>query len=127
MSNSPSPSPTQVPSALCWSAWIAVVSIIVQTILAVCMLAGIHLGEVHEGFGYLTLVASIVAAVTAVMWKRRGGPAGVMGHALGMAVLLIIQFALGEVGHPVKWVHVVLGFVIVVGLLTLPLSLDKKK
>ena len=50
-----------------------------------------------------------------------------MGHALGMAVLLIIQFALGEMGHPVKWVHVVLGFVIVVGLLTLPLSLDKKK
>ena len=115
MSNSPSPSPTQVPSALRWSAWIAVVSIIVQTILAVCMLAGIHLGEVHEGFGYLTLVSSIVAAVTAVMWKRRGGPAGVMGHALG------------EMGHPVKWVHVVLGFVIVVGLLTLPLSLDKKK
>ncbi|AOG28015.1 hypothetical protein JMX53_06985 [Cutibacterium avidum] len=122
------PASTDVPALLRWPAWIAVGSVVVQAAIASFMLSGVHhLGQAHAGFGYLTLASGIVAAVAAVLWKRRGGPAGVMGHALGMAVLLVIQFALGEVGHPVKWVHVALGVVIVLGLVGLPMSLSRKK
>lgn len=108
------------PSSLLWSSWIAIAAVAAQAVVAIFMLSGVHgLGELHAGFGYVTLIATIVAAVAAVMWKRKGGPAGIMGHALGMAVIVIIQFALGEAG--VKWVHVVLGILIVAGLIALPM------
>ena len=115
-----------MPRALTISAWIAVASIAVQAVLACFMLSGVHgLGHIHEGFGYITLLASIVAAVLAVVWRRRGGPSSVVGHASGTAVLLIVQFILGEVGHPVKWIHVVLGVVMVIAVVGLPQTISK--
>ncbi|MDO4412493.1 hypothetical protein [Cutibacterium sp.] len=116
------------PKALTISAWVSVVSVIIQAALACFMLSGVSgLGDVHLGFGVLTLVAAIVAAVLAVMWKRRGGPSSVVGHAIGMAVLILVQYALGEMssGGAIKWIHVILGVVIVVGLFGLPQSIAK--
>lgn len=116
------------PKALTISAWIAVASVIIQAALACFMLSGVHgLGDVHMGFGILTLVAAIVAAVLAVMWKRRGGASSIVGHAVGMAVLILVQYGLGEMssGGAVKWIHVILGVVMVVGLLALPQSIAK--
>ncbi|MGK2310206.1 hypothetical protein [Cutibacterium sp. V970] len=116
------------PKALTISAWVAVASVILQTVLACFMLSGVHgLGDVHMGFGIATLVAAIVTAVLAVMWKRRGGPSAIVGHAIGMAVLVLVQFGLGEMSSSgaTKWIHVILGVVIVVGLLVLPQSIAK--
>ncbi|MCW5107519.1 hypothetical protein PA07A_1892 [Cutibacterium acnes P07A] len=61
------------------------------------------------------------------MWKRRGGSSAVVGHAVGMAVLILVQYVLGELssGGAIKWIHVVLGVVIVIGLLVLPQSIGK--
>ena len=85
------------PKALTISAWVAVGAVIVQAVLACFMLSGVHgLGDVHMGFGIVTLLAAIVAAVLAVMWKRRGGSSAVVGHAVGMAVLILVQYVLGE-------------------------------
>lgn len=116
------------PKALTISAWVAIGSVIVQAVLACFMLSGAHgLGDAHMGFGIVTLLAAIVAAVLAVMWKRRGGSLAVVGHAVGMAVLILVQYVLGELsnGGAIKWIHVVLGVVIVIGLLVLPQSIGK--
>jgi hypothetical protein len=44
-----------------------------------------------------------------------------------MAVLILVQYVLGELssGGAIKWIHVVLGVVIVIGLLVLPQSIGK--
>lgn len=97
------------PKALTISAWVAVGAVIVQAVLACFMLSGVHgLGDVHMGFGIVTLLA-------------------VVGHAVGMAVLILVQYVLGELssGGAIKWIHVVLGVVIVIGLLVLPQSIGK--
>ncbi|MSS44564.1 hypothetical protein FYJ43_00475 [Cutibacterium sp. WCA-380-WT-3A] len=116
------------PKALHICAWIAVGSVIVQAVLACFMLSGVRgLGDVHMAFGIVTVLATIIAAILAVMWKRRGGPSAVVGHAAGMAVILLVQFALGELsdGGAIKWIHVVLGVIIMVGLFVLPKSISK--
>ena len=116
------------PKALTICAWVAVGSVIIQAVLACFMLSGVHgLGDAHMGFGIVTLLATIVTAVLAVMWKRRGGPSAVVGHAAGMAVLILVQYVLGELsnGGAIKWIHVVLGVVIVIGLFVLPRSISK--
>ena len=50
-----------------------------------------------------------------------------VGHAAGMAVLILVQYVLGELsnGGAIKWIHVVLGVVIVIGLFVLPRSISK--
>ena len=64
-------------------------------------------------------------------WTDRGrscaGASAVVGHAVGMAVLILVQYVLGELsnGGAIKWIHVVLGVVIVIGLLVLPQSIGK--
>ena len=119
---------SSAPKALTICVWVAVGSVVIQAVLACFMLSGVHgLGDAHMGFGIVTLLAAIVAAVLAVMWKRRGGSLAVVGHAVGMAVLILVQYVLGELsnGGAIKWIHVVLGVVIVIGLLVLPQSIGK--
>ncbi|AXE37425.1 hypothetical protein [Acidipropionibacterium virtanenii] len=117
----PESGPT-VPSVLTWGTWAAVVLVAAQLVLGILMLSGSwSLIEAHAGLGYAGTLAAVLAAVSAVVWKRRGGSAGVMAHAVAMPVLMIIQIGLGSAG--VKWVHVVLGVLILIGLIGLPMSL----
>ena len=116
------------PKALTISAWVAVGAVIVQAVLACFMLSGVHgLGDVHMGRGTRSRLAPLAAAVRGVKSKLRGGCAAVVGHAVGMAVLILVQYVLGELssGGAIKWIHVVLGVVIVIGLLVLPQSIGK--
>ena len=99
----PASGPT-VPAVLTWGTWIAVVLI-----------------DAHAGLGYAATLSAAVAAISAIVWKRRGGATGVMAHAVSMPILMIIQIGLGSAG--IKWVHVVLGILILLGLIGLPMSL----
>lgn len=121
----PGSGPT-VPPVLGWAAWIAVVLVAAQLVLGILMLNGSwNLLQAHAGLGYAATLAAAVAAVSAVVWKRRGGRTGVMAHAVSMPVLMLIQIGLGQGG--VKWVHVVLGVLILIGLVGLPMSLRARR
>lgn len=72
------------------------------------------LAHVHMIVGLVVIIASIVAAVTAGLHGRAGGNRGLMFHTLGTAVLILIQFGLGEmISSPaLRIVHMVVGIVI---------------
>ncbi|WP_236082088.1 hypothetical protein [Acidipropionibacterium jensenii] len=121
----PGSGPT-IPPVLTWASWIAVVLVLGQLVLGILMLNGSwNLIEAHAGLGYAATLAAVLAAVSAVVWRRRGGRSGVMAHAISMPILMIIQIGLGESG--IKWVHVVLGVIILIGLIGLPMSLRSRR
>ncbi|AOZ47100.1 hypothetical protein DUY81_02360 [Acidipropionibacterium acidipropionici] len=121
-SDPPPESGPTVPAVLTWGTWIAVVLVAAQLVLGILMLNGSwSLIDAHAGLGYAATLAAAVAAVSAIVWKRRGGATGVMAHAVSMPILMIIQIGLGSAG--IKWVHVVLGVLILLGLIGLPMSL----
>ncbi|HET7725673.1 MAG TPA: hypothetical protein VFK68_13625, partial [Propionibacteriaceae bacterium] len=67
--------------------------------------------------GYVSLLATIAATVAAYVWFRKGGSRGLLMHAGGIAVLMVLQIVLGEI--KAVWFHVGLGVVIVVGAIAL--------
>lgn len=68
----------------------------------------------HNIIGLLAIVAGIVATVAAFLNKSRGGNPGLAFHILGTTVLLLVQYALGEVGSGLIITHMVIGIVILV-------------
>jgi hypothetical protein len=76
----------------------------------------------HGILGYTNLLVMIVAAVASYFWFRKGGSRGLLMHAAGMAVLMIIQVGLGQGG--VLWV--VLGVLIVLGSIALAVLAYRK-
>lgn len=110
-----------VPSALRYlrlTSGLTVLSTLVQVGLAIGLLTGSHgLREPHGIAGMVTIVASVAAAVFAFLWRRQGGSAGLLGHAMSIPVMALAQFALGEMGA--ELIHIIIGvlfFVAVVGL-----------
>lgn len=112
-----------VPSVLVWCTWIAVALVTVQLVLGLFMLFGsAPLGLIHEWIGYVATASAVVAAVSAIVWKARGGKTGIMAHAVSMPVLMIVEIILG-LSSVNEWVHAVLGLLILIGLIGLPMSL----
>ncbi len=89
---------------------------LVQTVLGSMILSGSWVGA-HKMIGFVTLAVSVVAAVAAFLWMRRGGNKGLFMHAAGMVVLFVAQVGLGEAGA--RTVHVVLGFAVLLGAVAL--------
>lgn len=83
------------------------------------------LQTIHGYVGYATLLAAIVAAVGAVMWKRTGGSTGTMAHAISMPVLMIVQVGLAEMNVPI--IHAVFGVLIGIGVVALALMVNGAK
>jgi len=108
---------------------IAAVLAILQTVVAVTMMATDNETVVmlHEGVGFLYAAAAVVTAVPAVIWGRLSHNTGLIGHAVGMAVAGVVQLLLGllfapEEGQPngpMIYVHMVLGLLILVGSIAL--------
>lgn len=73
--------------------------------------------NLHTIIGYVTLAVAVVAAVLAVMWKSVSGNKGLMMHAIGVAVLAIVQVGLGASG--VRLPHIILGVVILIAAVAL--------
>lgn len=110
----PGSGPT-IPPVLTWGIRVALLLVVVQFVLGVLMLRGSwNLIDAHAGLGYTATLAAALAAVSAIVWRRAGGTNGPMILAVSIPILMIVQIGLGEAG--VKWVHVVLGSLILIGL-----------
>ncbi|HNM96461.1 MAG TPA: hypothetical protein PKK40_00800 [Marmoricola sp.] len=104
---------TTVPSLLRQSSIAVGVLVMTQALLGLVLLVfSDSLKDVHKYIGMATMLAAIVAAVAAIMWKRNGGPTGLMAHAISTAVLAIAQFGLGEMGDDMRGLHLFVGFLV---------------
>ena len=102
------------------SAAIAALAAAGQTVLGFILSMGnFSVSSVHASVGGIALLAAIVAGVASVLWKRRSGNSGLMGHAVGMAVFGLAQFALGELGGGLVTVHIIAGLAFLVGAVAL--------
>lgn len=70
----------------------------------------------HNVIGLLILVASVIATVAAFLHARVGGNRGLVFHMLGTAVLILVQYALGEMATStgIFIAHMVLGVIVMV-------------
>lgn len=89
---------------------------VIQTVLGTMIMTGTWMAS-HQMIGFVTFLVSIIAAVAAFLWMRRSGNTGLFMHAAGMAVLFLAQVGLGEAGA--RGVHIVLGFLVLLGSLAL--------
>lgn len=102
------------------AAGVASLAAVAQTILGFILSAGnFGVATLHSSFGGIALVAVIVAAVASVLWKKASGNTGLMAHGVGMAVLGVVQFGIGEVGGGLVMVHIVLGLAFLAGAVAL--------
>ena len=100
------------------SSALAALFTVIQAILIIIRVAtGATLIGVHGMVGYLSLLSMITATIAAYVWFRKGGSKGLVMHAGGVAVLMIVQIGLGEA--KVAPVHIALGIVIVLGAVAL--------
>ncbi len=88
-----------------------------QTILGFVMYSGNHsMATAHTSIGGGVVVLAIVAAVASVLWCRQSGNKGLRNHGIGMAVLALAQFALGELAYRgLTMVHIVVGLAFLIG------------
>lgn len=106
----------------------AAVSAVLSLVQA--LLAFLSLGKVaklitpHGIIGDVNLLVMVIAAVAAVVWFRKGGSRGLMMHAIGMAVIFLVQIGLGEA--ELKWPHVGIGVLAVVGSVALAVLAYRK-
>jgi hypothetical protein len=91
---------------------------IVQTLLGLGVLGDLGgMFSIHQGIGYLVLLATVAAAVFAVLWSRQSGNKGLMMHAITVAVLALIQIGIAQMG--VVWLHVIVGVLILIAAIAL--------
>ena len=89
---------------------------VVQAVLGFRMASGTFVSS-HGTIGNVTFVVALVAAVAAFLWMRRSGNKGLFMHAAGMAVIALVQVALGEMG--LRAAHIAIGVLFLVGAVAL--------
>jgi hypothetical protein len=67
----------------------------------------------HGTLGNVTFVVALLAAVFAFLWMRKSDNKGLFMHAAGMAVIAMVQIALGEM--EIREVHMAVGVLFLVG------------
>lgn len=111
-STTPTSTPTPAPGILTFlrvAAVLAALGAIASPLLALGPLtASGPLHALHGMLGNINVVLALAAGVAGVLWKRASGNAGLMGHALSLPILAVVQVALGEMG--LAMVHIGLGF-----------------
>lgn len=118
-------------SRLRTTALVIIVSVLIQLGLGIAMLSGSwSLADAHGGFGYLTFIASLVAAVFAFQASKADPTAkGLLFHTLSLPVLALVQIGMVEAGggsEVIKWVHVVLGLAFIGAVVSLFSLLNKR-
>lgn len=104
-----------------WSLLVLRISAVLATLVAIFQTtsgfgwAGAF--SVHPRTGELVTVLLVVAAVAGYLWSRRSGNKGLFMHAAGMAVLGVIQIAIGHMD--LRQVHMVIGVAFLVGVIAL--------
>ena len=71
----------------------------------------------HARTGELATVLLVVAAVAAYVWSRRSGNKGLFMHAVGMAVIGLVQIAIGHMD--LRLVHMTIGVFFLLGVIAL--------
>lgn len=107
------------------TAWIVAILGVVQAVLGILMAAHVRgLHPTHEISGYVTLLACVAAAIACFVWQRRSGNRGLFFHALGMAVIAVIQIALGSL--ELRTIHMTVGVAFLVGAIALAVLATRK-
>lgn len=102
-----------------WSALVNAIVAVILLGLGVSLAFGqLALIPAHSGMAMLFVVTSLVAAVFAVLYALRSGPRGLIAHAVGLVVLALIQYSLGEMGN-FTVAHIVVGLLVVAGAVAL--------
>lgn len=84
---------------------------IVQAALGVVVLVtDSDIVQVHRIIGMATAAVALVAAGAAAVWFRQSHNGGLLGHAVAVAVLAVVQVGLGEAG--VVSVHIAVGVLV---------------
>lgn len=96
---------------------LAAVASVAQAALGGMLVTNNAVRDAHSSLATVTLVATVVAAVAAGMFAKSGGSKGLLWHSLGMAILALVQFALGEMG--MTMVHITVGVAFMVGAIAL--------
>lgn len=105
-------------------------SLLLNLLKIFAVLAGLSgVVQMMTGFGWVELpmahgrlaetgfVILIIASVFAWMWSRRSGEKGLFMHSIGMAVIALLQIALGHMD--MRSVHIGVGVLFLVGVLAL--------
>lgn len=100
------------------AALVAVASVL-QTVLgiAIAVSDATSYQELHGLIGMAAAGVAVVAAGASIAWARHSGNRGLMMHAIGVAVLAIIQVWLGEEGA--REIHMALGVLILAAAIAL--------
>lgn len=113
---------TESPSLNIWQlayrivAGVSAAVAVAQGVLGSLLTSEPGLRPAHSGLAMLFVVTSLLAGLAALKYSKASGTKGV-GHAFGVFVLSIMQYALGELS--VTMVHMLLGFLILLGAVTL--------
>lgn len=79
------------------NAAVVALCVVAQAVLGAIMAFGdASFGQTHRIIAMVTMLVAIIAAVAAFLWKRESDNTGLFGHAVGVAVLAVAQFGLGE-------------------------------
>lgn len=73
--------------------------------------------SIHPRAGELVTVLLVVAAVAGYLWSRRSGNKGLFMHAAGMAVIGVVQIAIGHMD--LRQVHMAIGVFFLLGVIAL--------
>lgn len=92
---------------------LAVLAVLQAILAAVFSYSTTDLRGAHSVVAMVIVVVAVVAAVAAFLWAKQGGSPALRGHAIGMAVFSLVQFALGEMD--LTTVHVVFGVLFLLG------------
>lgn len=72
---------------------------------------------VHEITAMVFLVSSLLAGLSGMRYGKESNSKGLAPHGLGLFVLAIVQYGLGEMNQPL--IHMFLGLLVVIGALAL--------
>lgn len=103
-----------------WSLLVLRICAVLTSLVAIFQAtSGFGMGgfNVHPRTGELATVLLAVAAVCAYVWSRRSGNKGLFMHAAGMAVIGLIQIAIGHMD--LREVHIAIGVFFLLGVVAL--------
>lgn len=104
-----------------WSLLVLRISAVLATLVAIFQAtSGFGWGgpfSIHPRTGELVTVLLVVAAVAAFVWSRRTGNKGLFMHAVGMAVIGVVQIAIGHMD--LREVHMAVGVFFLLGVVAL--------
>lgn len=90
---------------------------IIQAVLGATVFGKAMSADVHGTVGFVTLALAVITAVLVGLWLKSWADKGLLWHAIGVAVLAVVQVGLGE-AHQAT-LHMAVGVLFLVGAIAL--------